>query len=421
MTTLVKDRKDRFGNLFSPGLPYARGSIIATGPDEHIKLARARAFMAGWMSRGGEEALYNLSGLERGMSVQADHVYNDETTPAIYGERLARAALEHLGGTAGAHDIFLANRQSAALFAALMVMVQRDDRVVGVSADYTHPAITRPVALLGAEFVDTTSLDEFESALAERSPRLVVLTRLAVSYRVVPIEIVQRVIEIARAKGASILVDDAGGARVGPAIFAQPKMLELDIDVGSTGLDKYGTVGPRLGLLGGKKGLVAEIGSRAYEYGLEARPMLYPASLFSLEQYRPERVHELRDCTARFGSVLKRLYGDRVQETPVSVQIPHEDVLEIAMQRANIAKPTIAPYEATAAVAMLLLRDYGVLTVHFAGLPPGTSGLLFKFMSPETMERFGGRDKLAGALDAAIDQLSEMLPDPAQIAELLLG
>jgi len=421
VSTTIEERKDRFGNSLSPGLPYARGRIVATGADEHIKLARAQNFMAEWISRDGEQGLFNLSGLERGMAVAADETYNDETTPAVFGEALKTSGLEHLGGNVDTHDVLLANRQSAALFAALMVLLERGDRVVGISADYTHPAITRPAALLGAEFIDTRTVDELESMLVQRSTKLVVLTRLAVSYRVLPIDAVHRVIEKARSAGSMILVDDAGGARVGPAIFDQPRMLELDIDVGATGLDKYGTVGPRLGLLGGMKALVAEVRTRAFEYGLEARPMLYPAAVHSLDQYRPDRVRALRDCTATFTGALKQLYGDRVQETEVSAQIRHEDILEIAMQRAGLEKPPIAPYEATAAVAMLLLRDYGVLTVHFAGLPPGTSGLLFKFLSPEVLARFGGPQKLARAVDAAIDQLSEMLPEPAHVRELLLG
>lgn len=421
MSTTVAQQRDRFGNPFSPGLPYARGRIIATGVDEHIKLDRARGFMAEWISREGEMGLFNLSGLERGMTVSAEQTYNDETTPALFAEQLRRSALEHLGGQADVHGVLLANRQSAALFAALMVMIQRGETVVGISPDYTHPAITRPTALLGGEFVDTNSLDDFESSLHQHRPKLVVLTRLAVSYRVLPIDDIQRAILLARRADAMILVDDAGGARVGPAIFNQPLMLALDIDVGATGLDKYGTVGPRLGLLAGKKALVSEIRSRAFEYGLEARPMLYPAAVQSLEQYRPERVRALRDCTVAFTVALKKIYGDRVQETPVSAQILHEDVLQTAMDRAGIIEAPIAPYEATAAIAMLLLRDYGVLTVHFAGLPPGTSGLLFKFMSPEVMQRFGGPDKLAKTVDVALDQLSEMLHDPNQIRELLLG
>lgn len=417
----VPRSRDRFGNELTTGLPYARGQILATGALEHVKLQRARGYIAQHIKKDGQFGLFNLSGLERGMTVRGDEIYDDETTPAIHGAAVSRLAMEHLGGTPGKHDIALMNRQSAALFAALMVLIRPGDRVVGISADYTHPAVTRPVALLGGHFVDTVGLGPFEQALSHQPTRVVVMTRLAVSYRLMEQATIERVIAVARSNSAVILVDDAGGARVGPAVFGQPRLLQMDIDIGSTGLDKYGTVGPRLGLLGGNKDLVAQIRTRAFEYGLEARPMLYPAVLHSLERYRPERVLALRDCTARFAAELTALFGDIVQITPVSAQIRHEDVLALAMQRAGISDPPIVPYEATAAIAMLLLRDYGVLTVHFAGLPPGTAGLLFKFMSPEVMERFGGPGKLAAAVNSAIDQLSEMLTDPNTIRELLLG
>lgn len=420
-TIRVEPRRDRFGNALAPGLPYARGSILASGPDEHTKLKRARSFMEERIARGGEEALFNFSGLERSMTVHADQIYNDETTPALFDSRVTAAALEHLGGDPFRHDVALMNRQSAALFAALMVLVKPGDKVIGVSADYTHPAVTRPVALLGGNFVDTIGIQPFEKALMEQGAQVVVLTRLDVSYRALPIETIERAIELSRSQGALILVDDAGGARVGPAVFGQPRLLEMDIDVGSTGLDKYGTVGPRLGLLAGKKELVAEIRTRAFEYGLEARPMLYPAVLSSLQHYNPQRVLELRECTAKLSAALIGTFGTRVFETAVSTQILGEELLELAMQRAQLEKPPIVPYEATAAIAMLLLRDYGALTVHLAALPPGTSALLFKFVSPETMHRFGGTDKLVRAIDAAIDQLSEMLLDREAIRRLLLG
>ena len=58
----------------------------------------------------------------------------------------------------------------------------------------------------------------------------------------------------------------------------QPRTLELGVDVGATGLDKYGVSGPRLGLLGGRRDLVDAIRARAIELGLEARPLLSPPS-----------------------------------------------------------------------------------------------------------------------------------------------
>jgi L-seryl-tRNA(Ser) seleniumtransferase len=116
---------------------------------------------------------------------------------------------------------------------------------------------------------------------------LVVLTRLAVTYDILPREAIETIVRFARGKGALVYVDDAGGARVGPAAFDQPRMLELGVDVGATGLDKYGTRGPRFGLLAGRRDLVGRIRAKGFEFGMEARQMLYPAVVRTLEQYDP--------------------------------------------------------------------------------------------------------------------------------------
>ncbi len=79
------------------------------------------------------------------------------------------------------------------------------------------------------------------------------------------------------------------------------------------------------------------------------------------------------------------------------------------------------PYEASAALAMLLVRDYGVTTVHFVGLPPGTSALMFKFISPEVLNAFGGPEAYAQAIDTCLDELAGMLGEPEHIHRLLLG
>jgi L-seryl-tRNA(Ser) seleniumtransferase len=249
----------------------------------------------------------------------------------------------------------------------------------------------------------------------------VVLTRLAVTYDLLPVEVLREAVTLGHARGVPIYLDDAGGARVGPAVFGQPRMLELGVDVGATGLDKYGTAGPRLGLLAGERALVARIRARAVELGLEARPMLYPAVVRSLEGYRPERVLTLVETTREVAEALRLLLGDTVRLTPLTAELRAEDLLELSLGRAGLAVAPIVPYEATAALAMLLLRDHGILTVHFAGLPPGTSSLLVKFVPPETLERLGGAHALAKAVDLSLDRLADLLPEPDRIRRLLLG
>jgi L-seryl-tRNA(Ser) seleniumtransferase len=378
---------------------YVAGEILADTEDHLAKLRAAWRIIA-------EREIFDFTGLERGLVLPEDvGVLDDEVAPALYGERLTALALDHLGGDAERHDVFVANRTTAGLVAAMQVLVRPGARVVGISPSYTHPAAVRAVRLAGGDFEEGGPAD---------SADLLLLTRLAVTYDAIAADEIERAV----GSGVPVFVDDAGGARVGPALLGQSKMLELGVVAGVTGLDKYGTTGPRLGLLGGGRELVQRIRARAVELGLEARPMLYPAVVHSLEQYRPERVRELVATTNRIGEALAARLGDWVERTPVAVRLQGEDILGEAMRRAGAAS-VLAPIEATAALAMLLLRNHGILTVHFAALPPGTSALLLKFVQPETLERFGGAEAFAAAVDASLDELAGLLDSPAELYELL--
>jgi L-seryl-tRNA(Ser) seleniumtransferase len=223
-------------------------------------------------------------------------------------------------------------------------------------------------------------------------------------------------VRLAHERGVPVYVDDAGGARVGPALFDQPRMLELGADVGATGLDKYGTVGPRLGVLAGESRLVSRIRARAFEMGLEARPLFYPAAFRSLAGYSPERVRHLVETSREVAAAVKKVVGERrVHETPVIAALLAEDILEIAMERGGLAAPAIVPWEA------LLLRDHGMMTVSFVGIPAGTSSHMMKFIPPETLARFGGAEAYARAVDDALDKLAAIAGDPAKIRRLLFG
>lgn len=103
------------------------------------------------------------------------------------------------------------------------------------------------------------------------------------------------------------------------------------------------------------------------------------------------------------------------------MQITADDILEIAMERGGVDVPRVVPYEASAALSMLLLRDHGMLMVHFVGVPPGTADLLIKFVPPETLERFGGAGMYAQAINSSLTRLGELMRDPDNIRELLLG
>ena len=396
-------------------LPYERGSLL---PDTAADMAKLRAAWRIVERRQPEGTLFNFTGLERSLDLGgADSaVLDDDLAPALHGERLTALALEHLGGEPGRDDVFVANRLTAAIVSAMQVLVRPGDTVLGVSARYSHPVVVRAVKLAGGELLDTTGYDEFAAHL-EREPQLVVLTRLAVSYEALGADELEAITSEVERRGLPLFVDDAGGARVGPAVLDQPRTLELGAVAGATGLDKYGTTGPRLGLLAGRAELVGRIRARGVELGLEARPMLYPAVVHSLEQYRPERVRELVGSTMALADALEARFP-WVARTPVAVKLEGEDVLAEACARGGVESP-LTPYEATAALAMLLLRDHGILTVHFAALPPGTSALLLKFLPPETLERFGGPERFATAVDESLDALAGLVGDRESLVALL--
>jgi L-seryl-tRNA(Ser) seleniumtransferase len=412
-----------FSRPRADGLPYPPGAILADTQAHLDKLAEAwrhirRRHRAGL-------PLHNASGLERGLPLPADAdpwLLDDEWAGALCAERVRELGLGHLGGTPDRHDVFVTNRLTAALYAAFQVTVRPGSTVVAVSPSYSHPAVVRGVRDAGGLLVDTVGADAFERTLNSHDDgHVVVLTRLAVTYEALPEEELRRVVELAHARGAIVVVDDAGGARVGPAVLGQPRTLELGADLGATGMDKYGLAGPRVGLLGGRTDLVAKARARAFELGTECRPMLYPAVTRSLEGYRPELVRELVKSTREVGEELRERLGDWVEHTPFITRLPGEAIRDELARRAGAQSLELAAIEATAALSMILLRDHGLLTVHFAGMPPGTAALLIKFLPARVVSAIGGPQAFAAAVDGALDKAAAVVTDPEATRRLLHG
>jgi hypothetical protein len=55
------------------------------------------------------------------------------------------------------------------------------------------------------------------------------------------------------------------------------------------------------------------------------------------------------------------------------------------------------------------------------GLRAGTSSMLIKFMSPETLTRFGGPERFADAVEQSLYRLAEVIGDAAAFRHLLFG
>src|SRR5215211_2356676 len=109
--------------------------------------------------------------------------------PALHWERLRELALDHLGGDHERDDVFVANRLTAAIFAALQVLVPEGGRVVGVSAGYSHPAVARAVRWAGGELDDAGDVADAD---------VLVVTRLAVTYEALSADAVETAVAAAR-------------------------------------------------------------------------------------------------------------------------------------------------------------------------------------------------------------------------------
>lgn len=415
---------DRFGNRIEGELPYAAGDILADTADQYREIQAARAVIRERFEADGPESVFNFSGLERGFPVPPGELegLDDETAPAVHGPEFERLGRRHLGGDPDRHDVFLANRMTAATTSTFLELVEPGEAVVGVAPNTSHASVVRAADHVGAEFVDANSLDGLEAALDDRDVSLVALSRMDVTYNHFEVDEARAIVEAAHDAGARVYMDDAGGARVLPAMFDHPRSLELGVDLAATGLDKYGVDGPRFGLLGGEADLVERVRTRAWSFGMEARPVAVVAARRSLEAYDPERVRDSAAVTREVGDALADRLGDElVRQTPVITVLAGEDLLAAAMARAGLDEPPVVPFEATAALSMALLRRHGVITVHFAGVPSGTGDFLVKFLPPAEVERFGGAGAVAEAVDEGLDVVADRLDDPAAMRELVFG
>src|SRR5437762_4017252 len=191
---------DRFGNPYAPGLPYARGHLLLSTEDDFRKFQEAWRHIAARVRTGGPEAVFNFSGLEHGLPLRPDElpIANDFVAPALYFDQFKQAALEHFGGSPAQHDVALFNRLTGATYATHLTLVKPGDVVLGVSASYSHPSVVRAVAQAGATLVDTRGVDQFADALERESDvALVVLTRLAVTYEILAVREIEKIVGLA--------------------------------------------------------------------------------------------------------------------------------------------------------------------------------------------------------------------------------
>jgi L-seryl-tRNA(Ser) seleniumtransferase len=422
--TAANTETDRFGNPLDPIVRYARGGILAGTDQEVARMLLARGIVGATVRAKGKEAIYDLSGMNRGSGITAEdvpHLTSHVPFFARFEGKTEPLALKHMGADPAKHAALILNRVSAANFIALTTLLRKSDRVFAFApaGGVSHPSTVRPIAMAGADLREFHSYAELKKAWDGGAPRLLLITPISASKRHIPFAEFKQALALPRGPETLVYVDDAHMAsRI--AFFDEPATFQVgEIDLAVCSADKH-VAGPRAGVLVGKTDLVTRIGSRAYELGLEAQAGQYVGVANALRDFDPHAVKQAGELARQLVEVLAAKYGPkRIYLGGPGVSVGGDDVLEIVMERRSMrGKPALVAVEAAGIVGMHMLEHDGILTIGAVAMP-GSAPAVRLMMYPDGARL--GVPRIVAALESGIVRLSELLDDLPAARALLLG
>lgn len=417
---------DRFGNPIDPAAGFARGTILASATEDGRRQRQGVALIRERVLRLGMESVGIFTGNRRDFLLREADIQTlaeEWIGPSLYGEALAEAIRAHLAAPPEA-ACFVFNRGSAALVASVLTLAPQGStqgRVISVVpvGSRSHPSLRRGAMIAGAGFEEIEGVSALP-ALLETAASVVAITTVTSSLARLPEAGIAEAVALAHRAGLPVLVDDAYGARIRTVLHGGAPAFAHGADLVVTNGDKAGMPGPRAGIMAGDAALMARIIATASLIGMEARAPVAAGTLRGLEAYTPDDLRHEAEQGAALSDALALRLGGAVQRTDLGPIVSPEEVLALACARAGIAKPPIVPVEATAALGMLLMQGQGILTTNIAGQPGSHPALRLKPAGP-ALERCGGVEAVARAVDEGISALARMLLAPETIRPLLLG
>jgi len=273
--------------------------------------------------------------------------------------------------------------------------------------------------MAGADFVEVHSAEELERKWQQDGPpRLLLITPISASKRHLDYADFIRALELPRGANTLVFVDDAHMAsRV--SFFDEPRTFGVGrVDIAVCSADKH-VAGPRAGVMVGRKDLMKEIGSRAYELGLEAQAGQYVGVANALRNFDTKPVKEAGELAKQLLEVLRSQYGTRAYLGGPGVSIGGDDVIDIAREQRGIkSKPALVAVEAAGLVAMEMLERDGVLTIGAVSMP-GSAPVVRLMMYPDGLRL--GIERIAASLENGISRLAQVLDDTDAARKQLLG
>ena len=422
----VSVKTDSFGNEIDPVVGFARGNIIRSSTDEGARLRHGQAVAASRVIEHGSESIGIFTGNQRDYLVKAtdlDTYCEEWVGPGLSSTRLNKLAIEHMGGDEETDSVAIFNRTSAAIV-SVIASCSGGRTVVSIvpPGGRSHASVVRGAKLAGVPLVEVQGSADWRSVLQANEPRLVVVTTVTSSLELLSDNITLSVVDYVKQFGSRVFLDEAYGARLRPVLHSGIKSLKTGADLAVTNCDKAGLPGPRAGILVGAKDMIGAAAAKGAEYGMEARAPISAGVMRSLQSYDPQHLIDEAKAGKALAADLIKLLGDCVQVSDLGPMVHEDDILRIILKRAGIEsdKAPVVPCEATSALGMILLRDYGILTVNTHGQPGARVSVRLK-PSGDAIRRVGGQEAIIKSFDESLTKVAAIIHDSAAMIDLILG
>ncbi len=383
--------------------------IVNNSLDEVKKRESALKIIREIINDGGRDSLYDVTGLSGGFiaSEQELNLLETYVGPAIFEDELQIAGKEHLGG----EKVLAVNRTSSGILASILALAEKGTHVSHFLAEFpAHPSIPRSCKIVGASYDEFIDIEKFN---IPDNTSLVVVTGSTMDHKVIAENLFKEVIDMAHERDIPVLVDDASGARLRTAVFNQRKATELGADLVVTSTDKL-MPGPRGGLMSGRADLIDEVKIKANQFGLEAQPPLILAMVNGIRNYTEENLVNAISRKDEFYSLLREKY-DMFEKTPTGVRVSEESIKN-QLDILNI-ETELSQKDCCFLWAMILLKDFGIITIPAVGMPGASASIRFDLSAPDVIDM--DINRLYEMVDSSIEEFFNLCQDVEKSKNLI--
>ncbi|RAP52419.1 MAG: pyridoxal phosphate-dependent protein [Methanosphaera sp. SHI613] len=376
--------------------------------DEIKKREKGLSIINKKINSNGIYSLIDLTGLAGGFDISPEDISLLETYagPAVFDEKIQKLGIQHMGGT----KVLPLNRTTSGIAAAIITLVKEGTTIAHyLPKKPGHPSIPRTAKLVGANYIEYSSLDDFK---VDENTSLVFITGTTMDHEVIDVDEFKKVIQIAKDNDILVFVDDASGARVRRAVYNQPTAIDLGADLSVTSTDKL-MEGPRGGLMAGNEELINKIKLTVNQYGWEAQAPLVAAMVKALEKYSPDDINE--------AFIQKDVLYDKLIEndlnplkTPTGFMFK-EDTVKTQLESMGLDTDLNSDIISTV-YSMLLLENYNIITIPAVGMPGASKTIRLDWSAKDSSKLT--MDELVNAIVKTFDDCKEVI-ESGQVESIL--